>query len=142
MTDYTELAQQLNEAYVRAHPFHGPIISMDGEAEFSLRDAADLINQAQQNKEQYLRSKARQQHANAIVGQARQDVSLLPDAESQRKLVEQGIEQAKRYCQSKNAGATPRSFDPNNKDQVDIRNGVLGWLKKQRARGHYPRTTK
>src|SRR5688500_11771011 len=143
MTNYTKEAEMALAAYMRAQRnFDGRTVSMDDDARFSLKDASELIRQARIDKQHILRDIERERGSQDALGQAREDVSLLPDREAQ-KIQSQWIKDAEasasRYCQSKNAGGTPRSFDPNDKDQVDIRLGVLSWLERQRARGHFPR---
>ena len=140
--DYTELAQRLNEQYVKEHPFHGAPVSMndDRDADFDLRDAAGLIRAAKIEKQQILRQIEAERGSQDALAQAREDVSLLPDRETERiqaGWVEAAAVQAKNYAQSRNAGATPKAFDPNDKEQKDIRDGVISWIKKQKMRGNF-----
>ena len=134
--DYTKEAQMACAAWVKAHPFHGPIHSLD-DADFSLNEAAELIRQARIEKQQILRNIERQRGQEEALGQQRENVSLLPDREAeqiQAEWLEQASAQALRYCQSKNSGATPKSFDANDAEQRDIRSGVLSWIKSKRKK--------
>jgi hypothetical protein len=139
--DYTREAQMAAEAYVKAHPyFHGPITSMDdGDADFSLKDAADLIKTATAERQQALRRIEAQRGSQDELAQQRENVSLLPDREAQRiqaEWVEQASAQASRYCQSRNRGATPRAtqdVDP------DLYRSTLSWVEKQRGRNWWPK---
>jgi hypothetical protein len=137
MTDYTKEAQMACKAYVQAHPFYGPSFSLD-DADFSLSEAADLISRAKIEKQQILQNIEAQRGTQQALDQQREDVSLLPDREAERiqsEWVQQATEQAKNYAQSRNAGATPKAFDPNDKEQADIRSGVLSWIKRTKMRG-------
>lgn len=112
------------------------------DSSFDLRDAAGLIKRAQQEKQNILRQIEAERGSQEVLAQQRENVSLLPDREAERiqsEWIKDAEASALRYCQSRNAGATPKAFDPNDKEQADIRSGVLSWLKKQRARGHYPK---
>jgi hypothetical protein len=137
--DYTREAQMAAEAYVKAHPhFHGPITSMDDDADFSLREAADLIKTAAAERQQALQRIEAQRGSQEALAQAREDISLLPDREAEKvrhDWLEQASAQASRYCLSRNAGASPKSFDPNDKEQAGIRSGVLSWIKRTKMRG-------
>lgn len=132
--DYTREAQMAVESYVKTHPhFHGPITSMnEGTADFSLKEASDLIKTAAPERQHALRRIEAEQE----LAQQRENVSLLPDREAERiqaEWVEQSRQQAEAYSKSKNSGATPRStqgVDP------DVRLGVLSWIDRQRRRGH------
>jgi hypothetical protein len=140
MTDYTKQAQMLAKQYARN--FHGPSYSLDdNDADFSsLREASDLIAEARVEKQQILRNIEAQRGTQQALDQQREDVSLLPDREAQRiqaEWREQATAQGKAYSESKNRGATPRAFDPNNKEQADIRSGVISWIKKQKLRGNF-----
>ena len=139
MTDYTELAQRLNEAYVKAHPFHGPATAMDS-ADLSLRDASALIKEAALEKARILKSIQEQRGAQQELEEARENVGLLPDREAmkiQREWIEHAKQQGEAYSQSKNRGATPRAtqgVDP------DIRSGVLTWIESKRKRNWFKKT--
>jgi hypothetical protein len=134
--DYSREAQMAAEAYVKAHPhFHGPITSMDdSDVNFSLKDTSELIVQSRIDRQQALRRIEAEQE----LAQVREDISLLPDREAEKvrhDWLEQASAQASRYCQSRNSGASPKSFDPNDKEQADIRSGVLSWIERTKMRG-------
>ncbi|HKU75831.1 MAG TPA: hypothetical protein VJR02_18120 [Pyrinomonadaceae bacterium] len=107
------------------------------DSNFDLREAADLIRRAKLDKQTILRSIEAQRGTQQRLDQQREDVSLLPDREAERiqaEWVKDAKASALRYCDSRNAGATPKAFNPANQEEVDLRNGVLGWLAKQRAK--------
>lgn len=138
MTDYTKEAQMLAEQYARN--FHGPTYSLDDDASFSLDEAAKLIALSKIERQHILQTIANQEQSQEALTQAREDISLLPDREAEKvrhNWLEQASAQASRYCQSRNAGASPKSFDPNDKEQADIRSGVISWIKKQKMRGNF-----
>jgi len=140
--NYRKEAEMACKAWVEAHPFHGPTVSMD-DANFDLREAADLTRQAKIDKQHILRSIEAQRGAEQVLGQQREDVSLLPDREAERiqaEWVEAAAAQAKNYAQSRNAGATPKAFDPNNKEEVDIRNGVKTWIESKRKKNWFKKS--
>jgi hypothetical protein len=108
-----------------------------------LKDAAALIKQAQLEKQQILRQIEAERGSQRAVEEQRENVSLLPDREAQRiqaEWIEQAAAQASRYCQSKNAGATPKASDPNNKEEVDIRNGVKTWIESKRKKNWFKKS--
>jgi hypothetical protein len=134
--NYQKEAEMACKAWVEAHPFHGPTVSMD-DANFDLREATDLIRQAKIDKQHILRDIERQRGNEETLAQQRENVSLLPDREAQRieaEWIKDAEASALRYCQSRNAGATPKAFNPANQEEVDLRNGVLSWLERQRAK--------
>ena len=145
---YTEEAQRLANSYARQ--FHGPSYSLnDDDADFSLDEAKRLIAAAQKEKEDFLRSKRNQQHNDQLLAQQRESVGILKDSEADRFLrelnkseqdwIDDAKAQATRYSQSRNAGTTPKSFDADDAQQRDIRSGVISWIERQRARGHFPK---
>ena len=108
------------------------------ESDFDLKEANSLIKKAQLEKQQILRQIEAERGSQDDLAQARQDVSLLPDREAEKvrhDWLEQASVQAKNYAQSRNAGASPKSFDPNDKEQADIRSGVLSWITRTKMRG-------
>jgi hypothetical protein len=118
----------------------GNFVSIDSGSDFNLRDAAGLIRRAQQEKQEILRRIDSQRGTEEAMAQQRENVSLLPDREAERiqsEWREQSKLQAQSYADSVNRGATPRAFDPNDKEQRDIRDGVISWLKKQKMRGSF-----
>jgi len=146
MTDYTKEAQMACKAYVEAHPFHGPSFSLDdNDANFSLDEASRLIAVAQKEKYERLKAKANKE----VLAQQRSAVGLLPDRDAERLLEElnkpeqdyvaEAKQQAEHYAIARNKkGTTPRSstqgVDPS------ITEGVISWIERQRARGHWKRS--
>lgn len=110
------------------------------ESEFDLRTASDLIKRAAQEKQNILRQIDAERGSQDELAQVRENVSLLPDREAERiqaGWVEAAKDQASRYCQSRNNGATPKAFDPDNKEEADIRQSTLSWIKRQKMRGSF-----
>jgi hypothetical protein len=108
------------------------------ESSFDLKEANSLIKRAQLEKQNILRQIEAERGSQDALAQAREDISLLPDREAEKvrhDWLEQASIQAKNYAQSRNAGASPKSFDPNNKEEADIRSGVLSWIKRTKMRG-------
>ena len=144
MTDYTKEAQRLADEYARQ--FHGPTYSLDdNNANFDLRDASILINEARREKEEYLKSKTNKD----VLAQQRSAVGLLPDRDAERFLKELNKPQedyvadakiqAEHYADARRRGASPKSFDADDAQERSIREDVISWLERQRARGHFPR---
>jgi len=141
MTDYTKEAERALAEYMRSHAeFHGPITSIgDSNANFDLRDAADLIRQAKIDKQHILQNIEAQRGSREALAQAREDVSLLPDREAERvrdEWLEQSKLQAQNYAEARNRNSQPRatqSVDP------DILRSTLSWIANKRKRNYWPK---
>lgn len=105
------------------------------ESAFDLREAADLIRQAKIDKQHILRDIERQHGAENELDQQRENISLLPDRETeaiQSEWRQQAKQQAEAYAAATNTGKRLRSGE-----DKDIRDGVLSWLKRQKLRGNF-----
>jgi hypothetical protein len=136
MTDYTKEAERALAEYMRSHAeFHGPITSIgDSNANFDLRDAADLIRQAKIHKQHTLQNIEAQRGAEQELDQAREDIGLLPDREAERvrdEWREQSKLQAQNFAAARNRNSQPRatqSVDP------DILRSTLSWIESKRKK--------
>ena len=111
----------------------GKFASIDSN--FDLREAADLIRQAKIDKQHILRDIERQRGAEKELDQQRENISLLPDRETeaiQSEWRQQAKQQAESYAAATNSGKRLRSGE-----DKDIRDGVLSWLKRQKLRGNF-----
>ena len=130
---YTEEAQRLADEYARQ--FHGPSFSLgDNDANYSLKETAELIAQSRIEKQQTLERIAAQEQSQQNLAQAREDVSLLPDREAekiQHEWIKDAEASARSYAEARNRNSQPRSTvgtDP------AITDSVLSWVKKQKAK--------
>lgn len=136
--DYTREAQMAAEAYVKAHPhFHGPTYSLEGDVNFSLDEAAKLIALSKIERQHILQTIANQEQSQEVLAQARENVSLLPDAAAeriQREWIESAAAQAKKYSDARNRNSQPRSTlgtDPS------ITDGVISWIESKRKKNWF-----
>ena len=110
------------------------------ESAFDLREAASLIRQAKIDKQHILQDIERQRGAQQELHQQREDVALIPGWEGermQRQWAKEAAQQAESYAAATNSGKRSRSTIGTD---ASITEGVLSWIKRQRARGHYPKT--
>jgi hypothetical protein len=119
----------------------GNFVSIESSSDFqSLRDTADLIRQAKIDKTQILRHIEAQRGAQQELDQQREDVALIPGWEGermQRQWANEAKQQAESYAAATNSGKRLRSAIGTD---ASITEGVLSWIKRQRARGHHPKT--
>jgi len=133
--DYTREAQMAAEAYVKAHPhFHGPTYSLDGDVNFSLSEAANLIAQSRIDRQRTLQRIAAQEQSQEELAQAREDVSLLPDREAEKvrhEWIKDAEASARSYASARNRHSQPRSTQD---VHPDLYRSTLSWIEKQRGR--------
>lgn len=110
------------------------------DSDFDLREAASLIKKAAQEKQEILRQIERERGSQQELKQQREDVALIPGWEGermQRQWAKEAAQQAESYAAATNSGKRSRSTTG---ADASITEGVLSWIKRQRARGHYPKT--